>query len=106
MQGIYLRFYVTEFQEHKGILTYEWLLEEAKRQGIPGCSVFRTIAGYGRHGRLHEETFFELAADLPIEVGFVLSEDQADTLLKVIRQEGLRLFYVRHAAEFGVLESE
>jgi len=28
--------------------------------GISGGSAFRAVAGFGRHGKLHEETFFEL----------------------------------------------
>jgi len=74
MQGIYLKFYVQEKHRHHGILAYEWLLEQARQHGIHGGSAFRAIAGYGRHGRLHEEHFFELAGDLSVEVGFVLSD--------------------------------
>ena len=37
------------------------VLEQAKKQGVRGGSAFRAIAGFGRHGILHEEHFFELA---------------------------------------------
>ena len=77
MQGIFLKFYVSEYREHKGILLFEWLLELAKRIGINGGTAMRAIAGFGRHGVLHEETFLELSADLPVEVSFVLSEEEA-----------------------------
>ena len=30
MQGVYLKFFVQESNKHHGILTYEWLLEQAK----------------------------------------------------------------------------
>ena len=81
MQGVYLKFYVQENRRHHGILAYEWLLEQAQTLGIHGGSAFRAIAGYGRHGRLHEEHFFELAGDLSVEVGFALTEDEAGRLL-------------------------
>ncbi|MFT3790053.1 MAG: DUF190 domain-containing protein [Rudaea sp.] len=45
------------------MLLYEWLLERARKLGIHGGSAFRAIAGYGRHGRLHEQQFFELAGE-------------------------------------------
>lgn len=61
-------FYVSEKQLHTGIPLHEWFLEEARALGIPGGSTFRAIAGYGRHGRLHEETFFELAGELAVRV--------------------------------------
>ena len=103
MQSVYLKFYFSEKQRHDGKMLYEWLLEEAKRQGIPGGSSFRAIAGYGRHGRLHEETFFELAGELPVQVEFVLEASQADHLLDSLRVHKLDLFFVRYAVETGTV---
>lgn len=104
MQGVCLRFFVSEAQRHGGELLYEWLLEQAKAMGIGGGTVLRAIAGFGRHGRLHEEAFFELAGDLPVEVEFLLGEQQAERLLALIKAEKLRLFHVRMPAEYGVTE--
>ena len=70
--------------------------------GIAGGTAIRAIAGFGRHGRLHEEAFFELAGDLPVEVEFMLSEQQAEQMLALIRVEKLQLYYVRMPAEYGV----
>lgn len=103
MQSVYLKFYLTEKQRHDGALLYEWLLEEAKKLGVPGGSAFRAIAGFGRHGRMHEETFFELAGELPVQVEFVLDAVLADKLLDVLRTHKLNLFYVRYAVEAGGL---
>jgi len=103
MQGIYLKFYVTERAEHQGILLYEWLLEEAKKLGFSGGTAMRAVAGFGRHGRLHEETFFELAGDLPVEVAFALSEAQADEFLGLLKKENLKLFYIKVPVEYGIL---
>jgi PII-like signaling protein len=103
MQGTYLRFYVHENRKHHGILLYEWLLEKAKKAGIHGGSAFRAIAGYGRHGVLHEQHFFELAGDLTVEVEFLLSEEQAQMLLAALRDEKVRVFYAKAPAEFGMI---
>jgi PII-like signaling protein len=103
MQGTYLRFYVHENRRHHGILLYEWLLETAKKAGIHGGSAFRAIAGFGRHGVLHEQHFFELAGDLTVEVEFLLEDAQAERLLDVLRRERVRVFYARVAAEFGMI---
>ncbi len=102
MKGICLRFYVHENRKHRHILVYEWLLEAAKRMGIQGGSAFKSIAGFGRHGVLHEEHFFELAGDLPLEVVFVVSEEEADRLIDRIKSENLSLFYVRMPVEYGL----
>ncbi|WP_235001396.1 DUF190 domain-containing protein [Nitrosovibrio sp. Nv4] len=103
MQGIFLKFYVGEYREHHGILLFEWLLERAKRYGFNGGTAMRAIAGFGRHGILHEETFLELAADLPVEVSFVLSEDEAALFLDLLQTEGVDLFYVKFPVEYGFL---
>lgn len=103
MQGVYLKFYVQEKRRHHGILAYEWLLEQAQKLGIHGGSAFRAIAGYGRHGRLHEEHFFELAGDLSVEVGFALTEDEAQRLLAHLAGEKLRMFYIKLPLEMGMV---
>lgn len=103
MQGVCLKIFVGEMQRHEGVLLFEWLLERAKGIGISGGTAIRAIAGYGRHGRLHEDAFFELAGDLPVEVEFLLSDDQANALLKLLREHKLSLFYVKMPAEFGMM---
>lgn len=102
MQGICLKLFVSESRLHNGILLYEWLLEQAREMGVLGGTAFRAIAGFGRHGRLHEEAFFELAGELPVEIEFLLNEKQAERLLDLLKSENLRLFYVKHSAEYGV----
>ena len=106
MNGTLLRFYVHENRIHKHIALYEWLLEQAKKLGIHGGSAFRAIAGFGRHGILHEEHFFELAADLTIEVEFVVTDEDAERLLALLRDERVSVFYARVPAEFGTIEGD
>jgi len=106
MNGIYLKFYVHEHRRHHSILLYEWLLERAKKLGIHGGSAFRAIAGFGRHGVLHEDTFFELAGNLPVEVVFMVSEQEAAQLLDLVEKEKIHVFYVKMPAEYGVINGD
>jgi PII-like signaling protein len=103
MKGTYLIFFMQEDRTRHGILLYQWLLKEARRLGIKGGTVFKAIAGFGRHGLIHADSFIELAGDLPVEVTFMTSEEEAEQLLAFIQAEGLSLFYVRMAAECGVI---
>lgn len=103
--GIYLKFYVPENRRHHGVLVYEWLLERAHQLGLRGGSAFRAIAGFGRHGILHEEHFFELAGDTPVEVMFVVDAEEEVRLLEALQAERLSLFYVRMPVEYGILKS-
>lgn len=102
VNGTYLRFYMHENRKHQGILLYEWLLETAKKAGVHGGSAFRAIAGYGRHGVLHEQHFFELAGDLAVEVEFLVSDAEADMLIERLAREQVRVFYARVPARFGI----
>jgi PII-like signaling protein len=71
VKGVCLTFYAYEFQKHRGMLLYEWLVEFAKKEGIRGGTALRGITGFGREKNLHDEHFFELAANVLIEVSFV-----------------------------------
>ena len=104
MTGTILRFYVHENRIHRHVALYEWLLEQARKMGIHGGSAFRAIAGFGRHGILHEEHFFELAADMTVQVEFVVTDAQANDFLAFLAKERVSIFYARVPGEFGAIE--
>lgn len=98
-----LCFYVGEKQRHGSMMLYEWLLEEAKGLGVHGGSAFRAIAGFGRHGRLHDEFFLELAGDLAVKVEFVLDDAIAEQMLQRVQSQSLNIFYMRTAVQSGII---
>lgn len=98
-----LNFYVSEKQYHAGKPLYEWLLEEAKSFGIHGGSAFRAIAGFGRHGKLHEDTFFELAGELAVKVEFILDEEATERLMAHVRALDLKIYYLSIDVQAGVV---
>jgi len=106
MDGSLLKFYVREGQYVHHRPVWEWLLEQANELGIRGGSAFRAAAGFGRHHKLHEAHFFELAGTLAIEVEFIVTDPECEELLELIRREHIRLFYARVPARFGVLNPD
>ena len=106
MDGSFLRFYVHETQTHGGVLLWEWLLERGNFLGVRGASACRVIGGFGRRHALHEERFFELAGSGAIEVEFVVSEAEEQRLLDLIRRAGVRVFYARIPARFGIVNPD
>jgi PII-like signaling protein len=106
IEGVQLCFYLHLRARHDGMLLSEWLLEQARRLGIGGGSVFRAIAGFGRHGVLREEAFFELADDLPVKVEFLLATEQAQAFLAHVRGAGVHVVYATSAIRFGVLGAQ
>ena len=101
MQGWSLRFYVHENRMHGGEPLHEWLLEQARAQNVQGGSAFRAIAGFGRHGVINEQHFFELAGQSTILVEFIVTQEQADALFELVRAEKLAIFHVRFPVEFA-----
>jgi PII-like signaling protein len=101
-ETVLLRIFVPENQRLHGDLLFEWILERAKALGIPGGSAFRAIAGYGRHGTLAQEGFFEIAVNLPVQLEFIASTEQVRQLVNLLRAEGLSLPYATSAVQFGL----
>ena len=106
MNGLFLRFYVLEKQRVHHLSVWEWLLQQANKMGIRGGSAFRAMAGFGRHHKLHEMNFFELAGTVAIEVEFIVTEEESRQLLALVQKEGVRVFYAQIPASFGVLNPD
>ncbi|MDS4014595.1 MAG: DUF190 domain-containing protein [Candidatus Accumulibacter sp.] len=106
MQGSFIRFYLHATQTHRAVLLWEWLLAQGNQLGLRGGSAFRAIGGFGRRHTMHEERFFELAGDSGVEVEFVVTTEEEERLLDLLRSENVRLFYTRIPATFGIINPD
>ncbi|QEL54395.1 DUF190 domain-containing protein [Chromobacterium paludis] len=102
MQGYQLSFFTQQGHRHHGVPLAEWILQEAKRLGIGGATLFAASEGFGSGRRIHAARFFELS-DQPEEVTMALSAPEADALMARLRQEGVKVFYVKTPVEYGML---
>lgn len=106
MQGVYLKLFVPETLRHGnallGTLLYEWILQQAQVLGVHGGSAVRAMAGFGRHGQLHEQHFFELAGEVPVVLEFFAEEAAIERVLALLKKENITLFYIKLNAEAGV----
>lgn len=100
-QGLCVQFFVREGARQDGRPIHEWLFEQAKAEAIPGGSVFRASAGYGRHG-LVEDSFFELGGMLPETVEFFGEHDKIERLIARVSQAGLQLVYLTYPVTCGI----
>jgi PII-like signaling protein len=104
MNAVALRFYVHQPRKRGKELLFEWLLAQAKELGIHGGSAFLAVAGYGRHGVIHEQRFFELAETLPVMVEFIVTAEEADQLLALVRAEKVHTFCTRTPTEVILID--
>jgi PII-like signaling protein len=100
MHGFQLTFFTQQDRRHAGRPLGEWLVEEARRQGIGGATLLTGAEGFGHDGKIHSAHFFELA-DQPIEVTMAVSESNAERFFARLREEGVKVFYVKTPIEYG-----
>lgn len=87
-----LSIYIDETDKIHGRPVYELLLDIFLRKKMAGASVFRGVAGYGSHGKLHTAKLLELSTTLPLKIEVIDSENAINNLLPEITsllQKGL-----------------
>ncbi len=85
--GCLLRIFVGENDRAHGRPLYEWLVEEAQRQGLAGATVVRGIMGFGKKSRIHTARILRLSTDLPVIVELVDTRDRLEAYLDSVERE-------------------
>ena len=70
--------------------------------GIGGATLMVATEGFGHDRKLHFAHFFELA-DQPVEVTVAVNEQQAERMFEHLKQEGVKVFYIKTPIEFGMV---
>ncbi len=90
--GQLLRVFIGESDRHGGRPLYEVIVEEARRSGLAGATVFRGCEGFGAHSRVHTTRILRLSEDLPVVIEIVDAEERIQAFLPTLDglvQEGL-----------------
>ena len=82
--GQLLRIFIGESDKHQGKPLYEWLVIQAKEQGLAGATVLRGLMGFGANSRIHTSKILRLSLDLPIVVEIVDTPEKIEAFLGVI----------------------
>jgi hypothetical protein len=84
-EGYLLRIFIGEADKYQGKPLYEWLVLQAKEQGLAGATVLRGMMGYGANSReIHTFKITRLSEDLPIVVEIVDTKNKLETYLETI----------------------
>jgi len=87
MDGLLLRIFVGEADRCDTRPLYEWIVAEAKAQGLAGATVLRGLMGFGPHSRIiHTFKIERLAEDLPIIIELVDRPDKVESFLAFVEQ--------------------
>jgi len=83
--GTLLRIFIGEADKYAHMPLYEWLVLQAREQGLAGATVLRGMMGFGANTRkIHTFRFDTLSEDLPIIVEIVDTQDKLDKFLELI----------------------
>ena len=80
-EGELLRIFIGESDKHEGRPLYEWIVLEAKAEGLAGATVLRGVMGFGAHSRIHTAKILRLSEDLPIIIEIVDTRDKLKAFL-------------------------
>ena len=83
-EGCLLRIFLGESDKHAGKRLYEWIVMQARQQGIAGATVLRGMMGYGANSRIHTFKIERLSEDLPIIIEIVDTREKVEAFLAQI----------------------
>ena len=101
-----LRCYLGSTDKVGSQTAYDWLIQEAKRLGLPGATVTHGSIGYGQDGRIHRNRLFQWSPDLPVIVECVASSAQIEHFLTEVTRVIPRLLMTRQSVHTSIRSGE
>jgi len=90
--GQLLRIFIGESDRCEGRPLYEWIVLQARKQGLAGATVLRGLQGFGANSRLHTAKILRLSSDLPVVIEIADRREKIEAFLPSIEDaisEGL-----------------
>jgi PII-like signaling protein len=85
-EGKLLRIFIGEADRWHGKPLYEAIVEEARKRGLAGATVWKGCMGFGAHSRMHTAKILRLSEDLPIVIEIVDASEKIETFLPDLDQ--------------------
>lgn len=83
-EGELLRIFIGERNRFDGRPLYEWIVLQAKQEGLAGATVLRGMMGFGANSRIHTSKILRLSEDLPIIIEIVDTHEKLARFLDKI----------------------
>jgi PII-like signaling protein len=85
--GSLLRIFIGESDRYEKRPLYEWIVTQAKANGLAGATVLRGLMGFGANTRvIHTFKIERLSEDLPIIIELVDTADKLEAFLSFVEQ--------------------
>ncbi len=79
-----VRIFLGESDRWKGQPLYVAIVEEMRKAGLAGATVFKGVLGFGAHSVVHAARIVDLSSDLPIVIELVDSEEKVAAFLPTL----------------------
>ncbi len=84
-EGYLLRIFIGESDKYAGKPLYEWIVIQAREQGLAGATVLRGMMGFGANSRIiHTFKIERLSEDLPVIIEIVDTREKLEKFLAFI----------------------
>jgi uncharacterized protein len=85
--GALLRIFVGESDRYEKQPLYEWIVIQARAQGLAGATVLRGLMGFGANTRvIHTFKIERLSEDLPMIIELIDTAEKLETFLSFVEQ--------------------
>jgi len=94
-----LRIYIDNTDKYEGELLWKYLLESAKKSNLDGATVYKAVAGVGRHSEIHTFDIFNLSNQMPIVIEIIEDEAKIESYLSSIENSLKEAFVTIHSVD-------
>ena len=77
-----LRIYIDNSDMFEGKALWQYLVHQAKSEGLAGATVFKGAAGMGAHSQLHTFEIWALSQTLPVIIEIIEEEEKLMAFLE------------------------
>jgi len=94
-----LRIYIDNIDKYNNEPLWKYLLNSAKDNKIAGATVYKAVAGVGRHSEIHTFDIFNLSNEMPIVIEIIEDEENIEKFLKNVENSLKEAFVTIHTVD-------
>ena len=85
-KAVKVTIYLSDTAKHHGVPVYTSILDYLFKNGIAGASVFKGVAGFETHHRMHSANILEISDHLPIKIEFIETREKVEAILEELKK--------------------
>ena len=94
-----LKIYIDNTDKYQNEPLWKYILTTSKELNLDGATVYKAVAGVGRHNQIHTFDIFNLSNEMPIVIEIIDTETKIENFLKTIEPSLKEAFVTIHSVE-------